>query len=106
MDGGGLHAGTRVPCRNALFAAAAAPTKAVAASAARGLGLRDGSCGSAGRREGGLSNREIRERLVLSEATVKTHVARLLLKTGSRDRAAAVALAYRTGFVHPEDPIP
>lgn len=47
----------------------------------------------------GLSNQEIREVLVLSEATVKTHVARILMKTGSRDRAAAVALAWRTGFV-------
>jgi DNA-binding NarL/FixJ family response regulator len=47
----------------------------------------------------GLSNDDIRRRLVLSEATVKTHVARILMKTGSRDRAAAVALAYRSGFV-------
>ncbi|MFT3876457.1 MAG: response regulator transcription factor [Propioniciclava sp.] len=47
----------------------------------------------------GLSNQEIRDELVLSEATVKTHVARILMKTGSRDRAAAVALAWRTGFV-------
>lgn len=54
----------------------------------------------------GLSNTDIRKLLVLSEATVKTHVARILLKTGSRDRAAAVALAYRSGFVHPEDPVP
>lgn len=52
----------------------------------------------------GLSNGEIRDVLVLSEATVRTHVARILLKTGSRDRAAAVALAYRSGFVHPDDP--
>ncbi|KAA9392907.1 response regulator transcription factor [Kocuria coralli] len=54
----------------------------------------------------GLSNTDIRDCLVLSEATVKTHVARILLKTGSRDRAAAVALAYRSGFVRPEDPVP
>ena len=47
----------------------------------------------------GLSNRDITERFVLSEATVKTHVARILMKTGSRDRAAAVALAWQTGFV-------
>lgn len=54
----------------------------------------------------GLSNSEIRTALFLSEATVKTHVARILLKTGSRDRAAAVALAYRSGFVLPGDPAP
>ena len=55
---------------------------------------------------GGLSNHQIRELLVLSEATVKTHVARILYKTGARDRAAAVAMAYRSGLVHPQDPLP
>lgn len=47
----------------------------------------------------GLSNTDIVERLVLSEATVKTHVSRILLKTGSRDRAHLVARAHLSGFV-------
>lgn len=49
----------------------------------------------------GLSNAEIAERLVLSPLTAKTHVARLFGKTGARDRAQLVVLAYETGLVVP-----
>ena len=54
----------------------------------------------------GRSNAELAETLTLSEATVKTHVARIFAKLGLRDRAQAVVLAYETGLVTPGDPPP
>jgi DNA-binding NarL/FixJ family response regulator len=54
----------------------------------------------------GMTNAEIAARLYLSQATVKTHVSRILTKLRRRDRAQAVVVAYEAGLVRPGDDPP
>ena len=53
----------------------------------------------------GRSNSEIADELVISHATVKTHVARILMKLGLRDRIQVAILAYETGLITPGENI-
>jgi DNA-binding NarL/FixJ family response regulator len=53
----------------------------------------------------GLSNSEIAQRLYVSPATAKTHVARLLMKLDARDRAQLIIMAYESGLITPQKPV-
>jgi DNA-binding NarL/FixJ family response regulator len=82
-----------------VIAALAGPVEPVASELPDGLTPREAEV--LGLIAAGLTNAEIADRLVVSGATVKTHVNHIFAKTGARDRAAAVVYAYGHGLAEP-----
>jgi DNA-binding NarL/FixJ family response regulator len=90
------HMTLAAPLQARLLAAAAPPDVPIRAELPDGLTAREGEV--LGLIGAGFTNREIAERLVVSEATVKTHINHLFSKIDARDRAAAINYAARHGL--------
>jgi DNA-binding NarL/FixJ family response regulator len=91
------HMTLAAPLQARLLAAAAPPDVPVRAEFPDGLTAREGEV--LGLIGAGYTNREIAERLVVSEATVKTHINHVFAKIRARDRAAAINYAARNGLL-------
>jgi DNA-binding NarL/FixJ family response regulator len=90
------HMTLAAPLQARLLAAAAPPEAPVRVELPNGLTAREAEV--LGLIAAGFTNREIAERLVVSEATVKTHINHVFAKIGARDRAAAINYAARHGL--------
>jgi DNA-binding NarL/FixJ family response regulator len=90
------HMTLAAPLQSRLLAAAAPPDVPIRVKLPDGLTAREGEV--LGLIGAGFTNREIAERLVVSEATVKTHINHLFSKIDARDRAAAINYAARHGL--------
>jgi DNA-binding NarL/FixJ family response regulator len=101
LPGGGTEGSPAPPVRSDVPDAGPAAPSADARSDARLASLTDREAEVFTAIARGMSNAEISAALYLSESTVKTHVGRILMKLGLRDRIHAVVLGYETGVVRP-----
>jgi DNA-binding NarL/FixJ family response regulator len=101
LPGGGTEGASAPPLRSEVPGAGPTAPSADARSDARLASLTDREAEVFTAIARGMSNAEISAALYLSESTVKTHVGRILMKLGLRDRIHAVVLGYETGVVRP-----